>query len=49
MGFGGGGGGTTGVTAHTHNSTLAGDGGSLTSPLTQINDTNLFSMMVAMG
>jgi len=48
MSFGGGGG-TTGVTAHTHNSSLAGDGGSLTSPLTQINDANLFGMMVAMG
>lgn len=49
MGFGGGGGGTTGVTAHTHNSTLAGDGGSLSIPLTQIDDAPLFSMMVATG
>jgi hypothetical protein len=48
MSFGGGGG-TTGVTAHTHNSTLAGDGGSLSGPLTQINDGNLFATMVALG
>jgi len=46
MGFGGGGGGTTGVTAHTHNSTLAGDGGSLTSPLTQIDDSNLYTRIL---
>jgi len=45
MGFGGGGG-TTGVTAHTHNSTLAGDGGSLTSPLTQMDDTNLYTKIL---
>jgi len=47
--LGGGGGGTTGVTAHTHNSSLAGDGGSLTSPLTQIDDRSLFGLMVTLG
>lgn len=44
-----GGGGSTGTDAHTHNSSLAGDGGSLSSSLTQINDANLFTMMVAVG
>ncbi|MEO1943265.1 MAG: hypothetical protein ABGY11_03100 [Candidatus Thioglobus sp.] len=44
-----GGGGSTGTSAHTHNSSLAGDGGSLSIPLTQINDTNLFSQMVVYG
>lgn len=48
MSFGGGSSGSTGVSAHTHNSTLAGDGGSLSSPLTQINDANLYTMMVAL-
>jgi hypothetical protein len=41
LGFGGGGEGSTGTAAHTHNSTLVGDGGSLSSPLTQIDDGTL--------
>lgn len=42
MSFGGGGsGGSSTVAAHTHNSSLAGDGGSLTSALTQIDDSLL--------
>lgn len=49
MSFGGGSSGSTGVSAHTHNSSLAGDGGSLSTPLTQINDGNLFGLMVAVG
>ena len=47
MSFGGGGsGGSSTVAAHTHNSSLSGDGGSLSSTLTQINDTNLYSRIV---
>tara|TARA_R110000823_G_C15786805_1_gene485697 strand:+ start:163 stop:309 length:147 start_codon:yes stop_codon:yes gene_type:complete len=42
----GGGGGSTGVTAHTHNSGLSGDGGSLSSSLTQIDDSNLYSRII---
>ena len=47
MSFGGGGGASTGVSAHTHNSTLTGDGGSLSTSLTQIADSNLYSRIVA--
>ena len=46
MGFGGGGG-STGVTAHLHTNSL-GDGGSLDNS-SLINDTSLFSTMVALG
>ena len=46
MSFGGGGGGVAGVTAHTHNSGLSGDGGSLSSSLTQIDDSNLYSRII---
>ena len=42
MSWGGGGsGGSTTVAAHTHSSTLIGDGGSLTSELSQIDDGSL--------
>ena len=48
MSFGGGGsGGSSTVAAHTHNSTLSGDGGSLSVSLTQIADSNLYSRIVA--
>ena len=47
MSFGGGGsGGSSTVAAHTHNSTLSGDGGSLTSGSSQINDTNLYTRII---
>ena len=46
MSFGGGGG-TTGVTAHVH-SNAAGEGGSLNSD-TLINNAPLFTTMVAIG
>lgn len=47
MSFGGGGsGGSSTVAAHTHNSTLSGDGGSLSSTLTQIDDSNLYTRIV---
>tara|TARA_R110000824_G_scaffold9293_1_gene41656 strand:+ start:114 stop:266 length:153 start_codon:yes stop_codon:yes gene_type:complete len=47
MSFGGGGsGGSTTVAAHTHNSALSGDGGSLSTSLTQIADTNLYSRIL---
>lgn len=45
MGFGGGGG-STGTAAHTHNSTLVGDGGSLSTSLSQIADGNLYSRIL---
>jgi len=45
MSFGGGGS-SSGVTAHTHNSSLANDGGSLSTSLTQIADTNLYSRII---
>lgn len=49
MSFGGGGsGGSTTVAAHTHNSALSGDGGSLTSALTQLDDRQL-SMRILLG
>jgi len=48
MSFGGGGsGGSSTVSAHTHNSALSGDGGSLSTTLTQIADSNLYSRIVA--
>jgi len=46
MGFGGGGEGSTGTAAHTHNSTLVGDGGSLSTSLTQIADSNMYTRIV---
>jgi hypothetical protein len=47
MSFGGGGsGGSSTVAAHTHNSTLSGDGGSLSTTLTQIADNNLYSRII---
>jgi hypothetical protein len=47
MSFGGGGsGGSSTVAAHTHNSTLSGDGGSLSSTLTQLDTSNLYSRMI---
>lgn len=47
MSFGGGGGGASGVTAHTHNSGLSNDGGSLSASLTQINEKPLYSAIIA--
>ena len=47
MSFGGGGsGGSSTVAAHTHNSTLSGDGGSLSTSLSQIADSNLYARIV---
>mgnify|MGYP003628638938 FL=1 len=47
MSFGGGGsGGSSTVSAHTHNSTLSGDGGALSSTLTQLDTSNLYSRIV---
>jgi len=47
MSFGGGGsGGSSTVAAHTHNSALSGDGGSLSTSLTQIDDTTLYSRII---
>jgi len=47
LSFGGGGsGGSSTVAAHTHNSTLAGDGGSLSSSLSQIQDTPLYTRII---
>jgi hypothetical protein len=47
MAFGGGGsGGSSTVASHTHNSTLSGDGGSLESSLTQIDDGLLQSRIL---
>jgi len=49
MSFGGGGsGGSSTVAAHTHNSSLSGDGGSLTGALTQLDDRQL-SMRILLG
>ena len=48
MSFGGGGsGGSSTVAAHTHNSALSGDGGSLSTSLTQIADSNLYGRIIA--
>jgi hypothetical protein len=47
MSFGGGGsGGSSTVAAHTHNSSLSGDGGALSSTLTQLDTSNLYSRIV---
>ncbi len=47
MSFGGGGsGGSSTVAAHTHNSALSGDGGSLDTSLTQLNDSNLYTRII---
>ncbi len=47
MSFGGGGsGGSSTVAAHTHNSSLAGDGGSLSTSLTQLTNANLYSKII---
>ena len=47
MSFGGGGsGGSSTVAAHTHNSALSGDGGSLSTGLTQIDDQSLYAIFL---
>lgn len=47
MSFGGGGsGGSSTVAAHTHNSALSGDGGSLSTSLSELNDSNLYSRIL---
>jgi hypothetical protein len=47
MSFGGGGsGGSSTVAAHTHNSSLSGDGGALSASLTQIESSNLYSRII---
>ena len=47
MSFGGGGsGGSATVAAHTHNSTLSGDGGALSSTLTQLDTSNLYTRIL---
>jgi hypothetical protein len=47
MSFGGGGsGGSSTVAAHTHNSSLSGDGGALSSTLTQLGTSNLYTRIV---
>ena len=47
MSFGGGGsGGSSTVAAHTHNSTLSGDGGALSSTLTQLGASNLYTRII---
>jgi hypothetical protein len=47
MSFGGGGsGGSSTVAAHTHNSALSGDGGALSSSLTQLNTSPLYSRII---
>jgi len=48
MSFGGGGsGGSSTVAAHTHNSSLSGDGGALSSELTQLDGSTLYSRILA--
>jgi len=42
----GGGGGSGGTNAHTHNSGLANDGGSLSTSLTEIADSNLYNHII---
>jgi hypothetical protein len=49
MGFGGGGEGSTGTAAHTHNSTLVGDGGSLSTSLSQIANGSLYVRLGIVG
>jgi hypothetical protein len=47
MSFGGGGsGGSSTVSAHTHNSALSGDGGALSSTLTQLDTSNLYTRLI---
>jgi len=46
MGFSGGGGGSTGTAAHTHNSGLVGDGGALSATLTQLDTSNLYTRII---
>jgi len=47
MSFGGGGsGGSSTVSAHSHNSTLSGDGGALSSTLTQLDNSNLYTRII---
>jgi len=46
MGFSGGGGGSTGTSAHTHNSSLVGDGGALSATLTQMDTSNLYTRII---
>lgn len=45
MAFGGGSSGSAALTAHTHNQTLAGDGGQLSETLTDMNGVTLFSLI----
>jgi hypothetical protein len=45
MAFGGGSSGSAALTAHTHNQTLAGDGGDLSETLTDMNGVPLFSLI----
>ena len=45
MAFGGGSSGSAALTAHTHNQTLAGDGGDLSETLTDMNGVSLFSLI----
>jgi hypothetical protein len=47
LSFGGGGsGGSSTVAAHTHNSALSGDGGALSSSLTQLDTSTLYSRII---
>ena len=47
MSFGGGGsGGSSTVAAHTHNSSLSGDGGALSSSLTELDTSNLYTRII---
>ena len=47
MSFGGGvSGGSSTVASHTHNSGLSGDGGALSSSLTQLDDSNLYTRII---
>jgi hypothetical protein len=47
LSFGGGGsGGSSTVAAHTHNSALSGDGGALSTTLTQLDDTPLYNRIL---
>ncbi len=47
MSWGGGGsGGSSTVAAHTHNSALSGDGGALSSTLTQLDTRNLYTSII---
>lgn len=47
MSFGGGGsGGSSTVASHTHNSSLSGDGGALSSSLTQMDTSPLYTKII---